>query len=502
MSSVVNTLYKEIEKRKNEIESKIIEIRSTIETIRDQLSHLNIDLAEFNIKKLPKTLPDNYKKTIIPMKKNIQTLIDETKDKTKDSIDVRIDEIDDIYKHINDYDITLETLDEYEAQLNVIETFIPDWEKKINNEIPNEIKRLKEKLEQIQKSDYDSKSLLPLQITTNTRMPMDVIKNTVKSRILEKAEVYKNDVKLVSIKISLEISSNIDTKNQFTGLEFEYKKDDYIIFKKNDDINFTIGKIDLIYKNNMQPVLYIKTIDPTNALLNPWILYWVNLAPEYKIDIFTNKYEIISINDKEYNYFPLALFCNITPDIENKLNAMFSVKDEAIYKLNIKSKLDESSIFNIKTYFDDNLPFYAIDDTKIEDHILNYVKISSNFSEFLNNKKINETDKEKITKILDVNKVTVETINIQNNYFDLKTQYSELLKNMPIKLSPNVPKKSTNQNQPENEILLSDIYGNSSEAEINQAKPIQNTRKLKPILPSLGKNPLKNKTKKNRSTTD
>jgi hypothetical protein len=83
----------------------------------------------------------------------------------------------------------------------------------------------------------------------------------------------------------------------------------------------------------------------------------------------------------------------------------------------------------------------------------------------------------------------------------LKTQYSELLKNMPIKLSPNVPKKSTNQNQPENEISFSDIYGNSSEAEINQAKPIQNTRKLKPILPPLEKNPLKNKTKKNRSTT-
>jgi hypothetical protein len=444
------------------------------------------------------------------MKKKIQKLIDET----KDSIDVRIDEIDDI--DLVAFDITLETLYEYEAQLNVIETFIPDWEKKINNEIPNEIKTLKEELEQIQKSDYDRK-IPPLQLITNRNIPMDVIKNTVKSRILEKAEVYKNDVKLVSIKISLEISSNIDTKNQFTGFEFEYKKDDYIIFKKNDDINFTIGKIDLIYENNTQPVLYVKTIDPTNSLLNPWILYWVNLAPEYKIDIFTNKYEIISINDKEYNYFPLALFCNITPDIKNKLNAMFSVEDEAIYKLNIKSKLDESSIFNIKTYFTDNLPFYAIDDDKIKDHILNYVKISSNFSEFLNNKKINETDKEKITKILDVNKVTVETINIQNNYFDLKTRYSELLKNMPIKLSPNVPKKSTNQNQPENEISFSDIYGNSSEAEINQAKPIQNTRKLKPIQNtrklkpiqntrkqknSLGKNPLKNNTKKNRSTTD
>ena len=499
MNSVANE-YKEIEKRQNEIESKIIEIRSTFETIIDQLSHLNIDLAEFNIKKLPKTLPDNYKKTIIPMKKKIQKLIDET----KDSIDLRIAEIDDI--DLLAFYITPETLDEYEAQLNVIETFIPDLEKKINNEIPNEIKRLKEKLEQIQKSDFHEKGLAPLQLITNTRMPMDVIKKTVESRILEKAEVYKN-VKLGSIKISLEISSNIDTKNQFTGFEFEYKKDDYIIFKKNDDINFTIGKIDLIYQNNMQPVLYVKTIDPTNALLNPWILYWVNLAPKYEIDIFTNKYEIISINDKEYNYFPLALFCNITPDIKNKLNAMFSVDDKAIYKLNIKSESEESSIFNIKTYFDDNLPFYAIDDDKIKDHILNYVKISSNFSEFLNNKKINETDKEKITKILDVNKVTVETINIQNNYFDLKTQYSELLKNMPIKLSPNVPKKSTNQNQPENEISFSDIYGNSSEAEINQAKPIQNTRKLKPILPpleknSLEKNPLKNNTKKNRSTTD
>jgi len=492
MSSVVNTLYTEIEKRKNEIESKIIEIRSTIEPIRDQLSHLNIDLAEFNIKKLPKTLPDNYKVIIIPMKKKIQKLIDET----KDSIDLRIAEIDDI--DLLAFDITSSDLDDYEAQLNDIETFIKDWEKKINNEIPNNIKRLKEELEQIQKSDYDRK-IPPLQLITNRNIPMDVIKNTVKSRILEKTEVYKN-VKLGSIKISLEISSNIDTNNQFTGFEFEYKKDDYIIFKKNDDINFTIGKIDLIYENNTQPVLYVKTIDPTNSLLNPWILYWVNLAPEYKIDIFTNKYEIISINDKEYNYFPLALFCNITPDIKNKLNAMFSVEDEAIYKLNIKSKLDESSIFNIKTYFTDNLPFYAIDDDKIKDHILNYVKISSNFSEFLNNKKINETDKEKITKILDVNKVTVETINIQNNYFDLKTQYSELLKNMPIKLSPNVPKKSTNQNQPENEISFSDIYGNSSEAEIETNRK---TRRLNPILPPLEKNPLeknplKNKTKKNR----
>jgi hypothetical protein len=497
MNSVANE-YKEIEKRQNEIEKrrneikpKIIEIRSKLEAIRDQLSHLSRDLAEFNIKNF-KTLPDNYKVIIIPMKK-IQKLIDETKDR----IDLRIAEIDDI--DLVAFNIIPDDFNDYEAQLNVIETFIPDLEKKINNEIPNEIKRLKEKLEQIQESDFIEKGLAPLQLTTNKNIPMDVIKDTVRTRILEKAEVYKN-VKLVSIKISLEISSNIDTKNQFEGFEFEYKKDDYIIFKKNDDINFTIGKIDLIYENNTQPVLYVKTIDPTNSLLNPWILYWVNLAPKYTIDIFTNKYEIISINDKEYSYFPLALFCNITQDIKNKLNAMFSVEDEAIFKLNLKTKLEKSSIFDIKTYFTDNLPFYAIDDDKIKDHILNYVKISSNFSEFLNNKKINETDKEKITKILDVNKVTVETINIQNNYFDFKTQYSELFKKMPIKLSPNVPKKSTNQNQPESEISFSDIY--SSEAKINQAKPIQNTLKLKkPILPPLEKNPLKNNTKKKRSTT-
>ena len=475
----------EIEKKQKEIESKIETIKKTIQTITTKLSALNADLAKYN------KIPDQHKQT----QKDIKKLIYET----NENIQNRIEEIDEIQEKIHDYDITEDDLNDYETQLNDIETFVKDWEQKINNEVPSKIKELKEKLEKNHKSNYSTKGI-------------EVIKDTVSRRIIDKEQVYKNKDRLDTIEISLNQSSEEYTNNDVIvkSLKFKYSKNDYIILKnKIHDINFTIGKIDLIYKNNGAPVLYVKTIDPTDTLLNTGFLYLINFASKSTIDIFTNKYEIISINDNDYSYFPLVLFCNITRDIKDKLDAMFIVEDNSIYKLNINLEEDVISKFNIKTYFNDNLPFYGIDDDKIKTYFLSYLTISSNFSNYLKNN-IYVNDKEIIKQQLNINIDTIDTISIQNNYFDLKTQYSELLKKMPIKLIPNIPKKLDNRNQRKNEILFEDellfeeIYAKPNEVETNpntnpDTNPDTNTIRKPQRLTSLRnpRNPL-NKTQKRR----
>lgn len=448
----VQEQYNEIEKKKEDNNTKIKDIRSTVEKIIYDFKTLTDDLKFYDFNNEP-ALPDNYKKAAKYIKK-----IEQDIKEVIANIENRIIEIDEIEEKMKE-DIDVEKLNEYEDQLNTIESsFINEWKKRYI-EISKQIREFKTKLETIQKTDVSTIGLQPLVLNTpqKSQKNIDAVHKFVENIKREKTEVYKNKDKHESIEISLKISlnqkdasmKNENWVNYSKNHIFKYNKDDYIIFKSTNDIKFTIGKIDLIYiQNNNNPCLYIKSIEPTISLLNPWILYWLNLAEKVEVDIFINKYELIDINASTHTFFPLVLFCDITKSIKTNLDTMYNIDDNLILNLNIGNK-QKSDIVEIKTYFiDDSLPFYGIDNNVIKTHILKYMEISNSFNDFLNDNHVNESEKIRLKHDININNNTIANITISNKIFDLQRQYSELMNDMPIKLT--VKQKVVSRTKPQN----------------------------------------------------
>lgn len=323
--------------------------------------------------------------------------------------------IDQTYKEINNLDIN-EISDNVKIRFENIYT----------KEIPDLFVKLNDTLENIQKNGP-----IP-RLNTAKNIPISNIYKKIENIINEKKMVYQNIDG---------ISERIKTADiKYKTFKFNYSLNDYIIFKENTNNDFTIGKIELIYNNKKDndinhsfTTLNVKYIEPMNILLNPGILYWVNIAEKKVADIFVNNYELITIEDQNYIIFPLQLFCDINNNIKTKLDEIFNIDDSIMLKLNYSDNFIQEQV-DIKKYFNNSVPFYGIIDDLIDEHFNRYIKISE---KFFKDKDFYEPEKTAIIDFLE-NKETVDDTSIINGKLGFKDTYLDLVKEMPIKLIPNM----------------------------------------------------------------
>jgi len=361
--------------------------------------------------------------------------------------------IDQTNKEINNLDIT-EVNDDVKIRFENIYT----------KEIPDLFVKLNDTLETIQKNGP-----IP-RLNTAKNIPIGNIYNKIKSIINEKKMVYQNIDG---------ISERIKTAHiEYKKFKFNYSLNDYIIFKENTNNDFTIGKIELIYNNkNRNDIntgftsMHVKYIEPMNILLNPGILYWVNIAEKKVADIFVNNYELITIEDQNYSVFPLQLFCDINDNIKTKLDEIFNIDDSIMLKLDYSNNSIQEQV-NIKRYFNDSLPFYGILDDLIYEHFNRYIEISNDFNDFFKDKTLYKSDKNEIIQFL-TDETSYDDDNVIGGSLEFKKKYLELVKKMPIELSNKSIKKETDK--PENEISFSEIYDKS-----NVVDPQTNPQTVKP----------------------
>lgn len=337
----------------------------------------------------------------------------------------RIKEITDIEGKIKNEVIDLASFEDFKSILD-------DENAKANDlSIAEKIVDLKDDIKKKQE-DVSNQYQLPPVIHTNKytkNIGINIVKKQNKNRIIEKNKITENIKNNV---YKREEFINISLNEPYNNFQFKYRINDFIIFKKNNDNIFFIGKIVNLYKYNNEPIIYIKTIEPIKTLLNQGILYWdwIKLAQKQELQVFINKYETI---DDNYIILPLTIFCNIT-NIQENLDAIFRVDDNDILTLNINSDDPIREKLNISTYFKEILPFFGIGHKTIEDHFKQYMKIYDDFNTFLQNKTI---DKSNLINQLNIeNDNNIENININNEIFDLKRMYSKLLEEMPINLHP------------------------------------------------------------------
>jgi hypothetical protein len=284
--------------------------------------------------------------------------------------------------------------------------------------------KLNDTLENIQKN-----APVP-QLNTTKNIPIDNIYKKINRIITEKELVYQN-IEGISKKIE-----NVDV--EYKKFTFNYKLNDYIIFKKLTKNDYTIGRIKLIYNNKTRndinadfTSIHIKYIEPMNILLNTGIFYWVNIAEKKVVDLFVNNYELITIEDKEWIIFPLQLFCDMNDNnIQNKLNAIFNIDDDYMSNINYNS-IDKE--VDIKTYFNNSLPFYGILDDLIDEHFQLYIKISE---DFFKDKSFNEREKTEIMNFL--NNDDDDDSTVMDGSLKFKKEYLDIVKKMPIKLIPKI----------------------------------------------------------------
>jgi hypothetical protein len=332
-------------------------------------------------------------------------------------------------------------------------------------EIPDLFVKLNDTLENIQKNGP-----IP-RLNTTKNIPIGNIYKKIKSIINEKKVVYQN------IDGISEIIQNADI--EYKTFKFNYSLNDYIIFKENTTNDFTIGKIELIYNNkNRNDInadftsIHVKYIEPMNILLNPGILYWVNIAEKKVADIFVNNYELITIEDQNYTVFPLQLFCDINDNIKTKLDEIFNIDDGMLLKLDYSNNSIQEQV-NIKRYFNDSLAFYGILDDLIDEHFNRYIAISNNFNDFFKDKPLYKSDKTEIMQFLN-DETSYDDNNVIGGSLEFKKKYLELVKKMPIKLLNTF----INENQtdaPENVVSFSEIYDKS-----NVIKAQTNPQTVKP----------------------
>lgn len=219
---------------------------------------------------------------------------------------------------------------------------------------------------------------------------------------------------------------------EYKTFKFNYHLNDYIIFKENTNNDFIIGKIELIYNNkngndinDSFTTFHVKYIEPMNILLNPGILYWVNIAEKKVADIFVNNYELITIEDYNYTVFPLQLFCDINNNIKHKLDEIFNIQDSMLLKLDYSDNSIQDQV-NIKNYFNDSLSFYGILDDLIDEHFKLYIEISE---DFFKDKSFNVREKNEIIEFLN-DETSYDDIDlIYNGSLGFKEKYLGIVKN-------------------------------------------------------------------------
>jgi len=383
----------------------------------------------------------DFKDTVIEELRKFEKELNEYK-----KIGLAEDEIEDIEKKI---DQTLKELDiNNDVNDNVKQK--KKFEYIYKEEIPELFVELNDTLEKIQKNRP------PSRLNTTQNIAISNIYTKIKRIIDDKNLIYQNIDQMNNDtgKYGAKEMKNIDIT--YKGIfKFNYMLDDYIIFKENTKNDYTIGKIILMFgrggdrsmrDNSNFKSLYIKYIEPMNILLNPGILYWVNIAEKKVADIFVNNYELITIEDQEYSVFPLhqkysvfplQLFCNINDNIniKTKLDAIFDIDDEKVLKLDYNNISIQEDV-NIKSYFNDSLPFYGILDDLINDHFKRYIEISE---DFFKDKSFNVREKNEIIQFLN-DETSHDDNNVIDGSLEFKKKYLKLVKEMPIKLIPNVPK--------------------------------------------------------------
>jgi hypothetical protein len=346
--------------------------------------------------------------------------------KEYENIGLAKNEIKNIEKIINQRYTEIEELDDVND--NVKQKFEDIYIK----EIQDLFVELNDTLEQIQK-----KGPIP-RLNTTKNIPIDNIYAKIKRIIDDKNLIYQNIDQKSKNQFEVGKMEKIDIA--YKGIfKFNYTLDDYIIFKENTKNDYTIGKIILMfgrlhdnsnYDNTNFTSLYIKYIEPMNILLNTGILYWVNIAEKKVVDLFVNNYQLITIEDKEWIIFPLQLFCDMNDNIKNKLNAIFNIDDDHMSTINYNSTNKE---VDIKTYFNNSLPFYGILDDLIDEHFQLYIKISE---DFFKDKSFNEREKTEIMNFLDNDDDDDTTV--MGDSLGFKEKYLGIVKKMPIKLIPKI----------------------------------------------------------------
>jgi hypothetical protein len=397
------------------------------------------------------------------LKKNVNDKLIEFKQELKEYEKLKLanNEIKNIKKRIDQTNNEINNLDINEINDNVKTKF----ENIYTKEIPDLFVKLNDTLENIQKNGP-----IP-RLNTTKNIPIGNIYKKINRIIKEKELVYQN-IKGISGKIE-----NVDIG--YKTFKFNYNLNDYIIFKENTTNDFTIGKIELIYNNkNRNDInadftsIHVKYIEPMNILLNPGILYWVNIAEKKVADIFVNNYELITIEDQNYTVFPLQLFCDINDNVKTKLDEIFNIDDGMLLKLDYSNNSIQEQV-NIKRYFNDSLAFYGILDDLIDEHFNRYIAISNDFNDFFKDKTLYKSDKNEIIQFLN-DETSYDDNNIIGGSLEFKKKYLELVKKMPIKLSNTL----INQNQtdtPENVVSFSEIYDKS-----NVVKTQTNPQTVKP----------------------
>jgi hypothetical protein len=358
--------------------------------------------------------------------------------KEYENIGLAKDEIKNIEKKI---DQTYNEIEELDINNDVNDNVKQKFEDIYTKEIPDLFVKLNDTLEQIQKNGP-----IP-RLNTTKNIAISNIYTKIKRIIDDKNLIYQNIDQMNNDtgQYGAKEMKNIDITHK--GIfKFNYMLDDYIIFKENTKNDYTIGKIILMFgrghdrskrDNTNFTSLYIKYIEPMNILLNPGILYWVNIAEKKVADIFVNNYELMTIEDQKYSVFPLQLFCNINDNIniKTKLDEIFDINDEILLKLDYNNISIQEQV-NIKSYFNVSLPFYGILDDLIDNHFNRYIEISN---DFFKDKSFNAREKNEIIQFLN-HETSHDDNNVIGGSLEFKEKYLKLVKEMPIKLIPNVPK--------------------------------------------------------------
>jgi len=436
-----------------------MDFKPTKNLIRPADSHSSLSMTDKEINLSPERADLNLQR----FKKNVNDKLIEFKQELKEYEKLKLanNEIKNIKKRIDQTNNEINNLYDITEINDDVKT---KFEKIYIKEIPDLFVKLNDTLENIQKNGP-----IP-RLNTTKNIPIGNIYKKIKSIINEKKIVYQN-IDGISRKIQ-------HAEIEYKTFKFNYSLNDYIIFKENTDNDFTIGKIELIYNNkNGNDInvdftsIHVKYIEPMNILLNPGILYWVNIAEKKVADIFVNNYELITIEDQNYTVFPLQLFCDITDNIKTKLDEIFNIDDGMLLKLDYSNNSIQEQV-NIKRYFNDSLSFYGILDDLIDEHFNRYIEISNDFNDFFKDKRLYESDKNEIMQFLN-DEISYDDTNVMGGSLEFKKKYLELVKKMPIKLSNKSIKKETDV--PENEMSFSDIYDKS-----NVIKPQTNPQTVKP----------------------
>ena len=194
----------------------------------------------------------------------------------------------------------------------------------------------------------------------------------------------------------IEIELTIDASY---SAKLKYKKDDFIIFKKDTiSPHYLIGKITAIKNNQMLVQFIIETV--INQTLNPGVAH--NVVKGWKkIANFNFLYDYIVI-DKTDIIYPLSLFANIDDNDKKKLEKLFGqylsklelTYDKYDISFNDILDINKYDINNdINKYFGKNeysTSNYSNNTQEIEDYIKKYKECNDLFKIFLN--EINFTD--------------------------------------------------------------------------------------------------------------